>query len=444
MPIDPRFKLEAKTVGKVGEMMLYGPIGPSMWDDSGITDVSVNSLLAKMKSEGADELCIFLSSPGGNVFHGTSIYNAIKRWDGKKKVVIDGVAASMGSMIALAADEIEMCEASWMMIHEPSSVAMGRKKDMNVRADQLQKVIDVMSKIYADKTGKPHAEILKLMDAETWMTGSEAVKEGFATKLVESADDENSSAMMRMVASAASPLWATYHNVPKPLRSIFMMGSEPPTRAPVRLPEEKENMDRKMIATSLGLSADASDAEILAAVTSLRVTAGKVESMTASSSALAELLATIGAPNSSEAKGIVLAMKSSHSQVAQLQAAAQAREVKEKGEKVISLVDAGTVSGQIPPAMKDFWIAQGTADMKILETFLAQAPKLSPGGNPIVPKPPEQVVSGTPEEEQDKIFATMGITKPEEKKAVRETVIAQSTELKRKYGITLGGMPING
>lgn len=194
----------AKSNGKRGEIYLYDAIGGSFFDE-GITS---KTFADQVKSLGnVDAVDIYINSPGGSVFEGISIYNQIKRMPMKKDVHIDGIAASIASVIAMAGDTITMASNGTMMIHDPWGMAMGTAQDMRQSADALDKVRDVLIGTYAARTGNDAKQIGDWMNAETWMTADEAVSRGFATAKT-----------AEQTIKAEFPMLDKFKNTPAPLR----------------------------------------------------------------------------------------------------------------------------------------------------------------------------------------------------------------------------------
>ena len=165
-------KLMAKTTTRA-ELYIEGFIGE--W---GVTARNLRDQLANHKE--ITDLDVFLSSGGGSVIEGLNIYNLLKRHKANVTVYIGGLAASMGSVIAMAGDLVVIPSNALVMIHNPWGVAMGEAKDMRKVADILDKMRDSLSSIYEARTSNTAEELRELMDAETWMTGEEAVEMGFA------------------------------------------------------------------------------------------------------------------------------------------------------------------------------------------------------------------------------------------------------------------------
>jgi ATP-dependent Clp protease protease subunit len=132
-----------------------------------------------------DEIALHINSPGGDVFDGLAIYNTLLAHKARKVVYIDGVAASIASVIALAGDEIHIAANATVMIHNPWGFAMGDAAEMRKQADLLDKVAESIIGTYATRTGQSSEQIATWMAAETWMGADEAVARGFATHKVE-------------------------------------------------------------------------------------------------------------------------------------------------------------------------------------------------------------------------------------------------------------------
>ena len=139
---------------------------------------------------------IRFNTPGGSVFDGTAVYNAIKQHNSRTISHIDGLAASIGSVIALASDEVRMAENAFLMIHDPWSIVIGNSDTMREEADLLDKVGGTIAKTYMDKTGKEEKEIKDLMTKETWMTADEALEMGFIDSIDKTKDDEKAKATL--------------------------------------------------------------------------------------------------------------------------------------------------------------------------------------------------------------------------------------------------------
>lgn len=164
---------------KSADLYIYGEIVDNTdwkWDESDVMPDDVKEVLGKL--EGLDTLNIYINSPGGSVFSGIAIYNMLKRNEAKKIVHIDGVAASMASVIALVGDEVYMPSNAYMMIHKPLTFVIGNANELRKVADDLDVIEDGLMKSYEEnlRDGIDIEVIKGMVDEETWLTADEATK----------------------------------------------------------------------------------------------------------------------------------------------------------------------------------------------------------------------------------------------------------------------------
>jgi ATP-dependent Clp endopeptidase proteolytic subunit ClpP len=167
-----------------------------LYDEVGWFGVEAESFIKDLNAIDAETINIRFNSPGGSVFDGTAIHNAIKQHKSRTVAHIDGLAASISSVIALAADEVRMSDNAFLMIHEPWSIVIGNADMMREEADLLDKVGGTIAKTYTNKTGKENEEIAALMAAETWMTADEALEMGFIDAIDTDEQDEKAKATL--------------------------------------------------------------------------------------------------------------------------------------------------------------------------------------------------------------------------------------------------------
>lgn len=170
------FKTFYNESDNVTEMTIYGVIGDDGWGDS-VSAKDVDVALAKTKGD----IVINLNSPGGDAFDGIAIYNRLKKHEGKITINLDGYACSAASVIAMAADVLNMGDGGMIMIHEASTIVWGNKRDMRKQADILEKLEDGIINIYMKKANVSREEIRKMVDEETWFSKQDAIDIGFAT-----------------------------------------------------------------------------------------------------------------------------------------------------------------------------------------------------------------------------------------------------------------------
>lgn len=177
-----------------GVMTLYGEVcerTPTDWftgeklEGDFITPEGFREDLAA--AEGCKNLTVKINSGGGDLYTGIAIYNALKELDAHKTVVVEGLAASAASVIAMAGDEIQVYTGSTMMIHNARTAVIDyvSRSDAEKIVSGLEAADKAIANIYAEKTGLDVDHIRELMDAETWMVGQEAVDEGFADALID-------------------------------------------------------------------------------------------------------------------------------------------------------------------------------------------------------------------------------------------------------------------
>lgn len=156
-----------------------------IYDEIGGFGVSVSDFAASLAAAGNAPIDLHINSNGGDVFVGNAIYNILKRRQGAITVYVDGVAASMASLIAMAGDKVIMPANALMMIHDPAAFHAGTANDMADMAALLTKMREGMIQGYAGKSKQDPARISEMMLAETWLTADDAVKLGFADSVEE-------------------------------------------------------------------------------------------------------------------------------------------------------------------------------------------------------------------------------------------------------------------
>lgn len=177
-----QFKGEAGT--SIGELMLYGDISEYSWWGDEVTPKQFKEDLDALGD--ISELKIYINSGGGDVFAGQAIHSMLKRHSATKTVYIDGLAASIASVIAMAGDKIIMPKNAMMMIHKCWTIAAGNADDMRKMADDMDKIDESIIATYVEKTGLEADDIIELMTDETWMTAQDALDYGFADEIEES------------------------------------------------------------------------------------------------------------------------------------------------------------------------------------------------------------------------------------------------------------------
>ena len=158
----------------------------SIFDEIGMWGVSAKQFISDLQRVPADHsILLRIHSPGGEVFDGNAIANALQR-RGNVEVQIEGLAASMATVISLSGAPVKMAENGFYMIHNPWGMAMGDAAELRDQAELLDKIRLNMVNAYAAKSGQSAEQITEWMDAETWFTAAEAQAAGFIDEVTDS------------------------------------------------------------------------------------------------------------------------------------------------------------------------------------------------------------------------------------------------------------------
>ncbi|MBS7893137.1 Clp protease ClpP [Streptococcus suis] len=161
-------------------LRIEGQIADETWFGDEVTpQVFKNDLHA-----GKGDITLWINSPGGDVFAAAQIYNMLMDYKGDVHVVIDGLAASAASVIAMAGTTVSMSPVAMMMIHNPWTVAQGEAKDMQKVIEMLGEIKESIINAYELRTGLSRTKISHLMDSESWFNAKKAVELGFADKIL--------------------------------------------------------------------------------------------------------------------------------------------------------------------------------------------------------------------------------------------------------------------
>lgn len=156
-----------------------------IYDEISFYGVTADQFKDDLNSVTAERLVVRLNSPGGDVFDGIAIYNALRQHPAHVVTKVDSLAASIASVIFQAGDERVMMPKSQMMIHEASGLTVGNAEDARKFSDLLDKQSELIASIYADRSEADQAHFRNLMKAETWLSDKEAVDLGLADSIAE-------------------------------------------------------------------------------------------------------------------------------------------------------------------------------------------------------------------------------------------------------------------
>jgi ATP-dependent protease ClpP protease subunit len=254
------------------ELLVYGDIGDSWYGES----VTAQRIVRELQVLDATHILVRINSYGGSVSDGIAIYNALRAHSARKTTSVEGIAASIASLIAMAGDDLQIYANATLMIHAPWTIAIGNSADMRELADVLDQYAESMSTSYSRKTGKAEADVLALLTdgADHYFTARQALDDGWVDRIadLDAANDDDAE------QARLAPVFDALTRYRAPAATLFAAGvqryrlpplaasqpSQQPAVSPAK-PEAKESpMKWKALAGALGIdvSAAADDAAI--------------------------------------------------------------------------------------------------------------------------------------------------------------------------------------
>ena len=298
---------------KRGSLYIYDEIG--QW---GITADEFVAKLDDLKNQGCTAFNVYISSPGGDVFAAITIFNELQAL-ADVRVIINGLAASAASLIAMAGDEIRMTDNSRIMIHNPWTWGAGDAKYFEKLNAQLEDIKGIIVSAYTEKTGRTAQEISDWMNDEEWMEPNTAKDRGFCDKVIKPEEIRN--------------------RLSRILNSI--------------IPNEKKetNMLKQLLINLFGLSLahDASDTDVMNAVTKImNEQASRIQSLETEKGTLTGKL--------DDLKGRVQSFED------------KAKELRDS--EITAILDAAVESGKIEVKARPIYQAQLEANYEATKTIL--------------------------------------------------------------------------
>lgn len=352
------YSIQAKADNGAAEVMLY--------DEIGLFGITAADFVKELATLDANDITVRINSPGGSVFDGIAILNSLRGHDANVTTVVDGVAASIASVIALGGDRVVMNKNSQLMIHNAWNVAVGNADELEAAAKSLRSMSANIASVYADKAGGTIAEWQSLMDAETWYSADEAVAAGLADEVIVDT--------IKFPARASLDLskfkYAGREAAPAP---HIVPRNQTPLAVEVEEPKGKETIVATLtesLVEKLGLDAEADDDAILAAFE-----AKVAENLEPDAAAPVVVEPSTEQITAAAAKmGLALVDRAQYEQttaaVAELQAVRTAQ-VKTDDEH---LIDEAIKAGKLAPANKSNWLALMDKDRVGIRATLAQLP----------------------------------------------------------------------
>lgn len=223
------------------DVFIYGEITPFAFVDEG--EHSAQSFKNELDALGdIENINLYVNSPGGSVFEGITIHNMLKRHNAKITAHVDALAASIASVIIMAADDIYMPSNSMLMIHNPWTITMGNAEELRKQADDLERIGESSKQSYLNKAGDKLDEnvLSELLNAETWLSASEAYEYGLCDTIEEANE---------MAAKVDEETLQKFKNAPKQLFETKVSDKDMEQR---KMIAEEANNNAKYIRTILG------------------------------------------------------------------------------------------------------------------------------------------------------------------------------------------------
>lgn len=333
------FSVVAQSDEGPAQVRIYGQIGKDYYSQDGVDAKEFAEALDKLSPTRDRALEIRMHTPGGNVFEGLNIYvNLTANWKGRVDTFNEGLCASIGSLILLAAKnggKVHAAKASQTMIHNPSTFAAGEVKDMKQAIDALEACKKSILIAYQDKTGQPKETLSALMDKTTWWTGEEAAANRFVDVLTESTPLKNEFNL------------SNFLHVPEVLRNL--------QNAAATGGQQNTLMNRQQIIArlkKLGQTVDDKSTD---------------EQLLAQLDAAIDARAALPAPAPAQTPTDAAAVAILQAQVANISAA----HTRERNDRITREVDACVLDRRITVSQRDSWIKRAIADETILADLRA-------------------------------------------------------------------------
>lgn len=399
----PWYRMEQKGTTRSADVFLYDAIG-------GWFGLNVSQFVKDLAALDVDEISLRVNCPGGDVYGGIAIMNALRRHPATVTATVEGMAASAASYIVQAADEVIMGRGAEMMIHDAWGVAIGSADDMDKARQDLDRLSDTIAGLYADAAGGTTQDWRALMRAETWFTADEAVAAGLADRAdgAEPADQTAAAALFDLSifahagrAAAPSPVIpAAAHRRARPSAVALAASTPPAPRADFPHQEGAGRMAdiHQGLRDRLGIPADAvlDDDGLLAAVDEALAERADPAPTTAQRSAATEGTVLVDAVALDELR-------------ADAAAGRQARQ-QQLSDRRVAAVDAAVRDGRIPPSRRQHWLTLLEADEGAAAT-LDELPKGT------VPLKPAGFTGGVTESSDDDALYALAWGASEKKEA---------------------------
>ncbi len=369
------------------EIRLYGEVGG--FGDNGFSSHDFSKALDAVKGD----VTIYLNSLGGDVFEAMAIVARMRRHQGAKTVIIDGVAASSASAIAMGADRIVMFPGAMMMIHLPYAYTNGTAEELRSKAAALDESVAGIVELYAKRTGNTPDKIRAWMDDETWMNARTALERGFCDAIEgEDAEVSNESPAEKVTGIQSMNAFRRFRHAPPAVAGLAARCLYAATAA-----KGGKEQRMKQIMSALGLAEDAAEETAVQRIGALRNFEKNALSI-ADKVDTGDALKVFSAYREAAAKADGLQNKA-----AELEAKVAALETERLQTKIAAVIDSMKRAGKLVPAQEEWARTLGLKDLVSLEAFAASAPVIitKPVSAPMASASSKKFADMTPEERAD-------------------------------------------
>ena len=194
--------IQAALEADTDTITIYGIIGEDWWGEGN----TVKRVDAALRAIGDQPVTVYINSPGGDMFEGIAIYNRLMEHSQEVTTKVLGLAASAASVVAMAGAKREIAKSAFLMIHNCWTYYAGNRHAIRELADTMEEFDQAMIGVYADTSGLDEQDIEKMLDAETYLSGSTALEKGFATGLISAAEVKETTDESQAQAQAARKL----------------------------------------------------------------------------------------------------------------------------------------------------------------------------------------------------------------------------------------------
>ena len=167
------------------EIQLNGYIDEEAWFGDEVTPESLHALLYPEGADAQEDLRIILNSYGGSCNAAVRMFDDLRAYPGNVHIIVSGTAASAATVLATAADRLEMTPGSLWMIHDPSVAAWGNERDLEEAVRLLRACKESILNVYGQRCRRPRGEISAMMRDTTWMDAGAALRDGFIDGIVD-------------------------------------------------------------------------------------------------------------------------------------------------------------------------------------------------------------------------------------------------------------------